>query len=107
MHLRVVFVLLTRPHRFALSTQKMTSDSRLGISICYVISMVGTIVVAFVPMDIGVSLPLLLVLIIVQFCCMIWYSLSYIPYGRATAKTCMKNMCGGGGAFERRGFLSL
>jgi hypothetical protein len=86
-----------RPHRFALSTQKMTSDSRLGISICYVISMVGTIVVAFVPMDIGVSLPLLLVLIIVQFCCMIWYSLSYIPYGRATAKTCMKNMCGGGG----------
>jgi len=59
--------------------------------------MIATLVVAFVPMDIGASLPLLLVLIIVQFCCMVWYTLSYIPYGRTTAKTCMRNTCCGTG----------
>ena len=75
----------------------MTKESRLVISIAYVLSMAATIVVAFINMrSEAARLVLLLLLVLVQFCCSIWYMLSYIPYGRATVKTCCRNSCAGG-----------
>ena len=72
---------------------KMFGKTRLWTSVVYLTSMVATILVCFVPMATGVRVPLLLVLVVVQFCAMVWYMLSYVPYGRSMAKNCVKKNC--------------
>ena len=73
--------------------RKMFDKTRRWTSVAYLTSMVATIVVCFIPMATGARVALLLVLVVVQFCSMIWYTLSYIPYGRSMAKNCVKKNC--------------
>lgn len=51
-------------------------------------------VVIFVPMPALLKLILLLLLTVTQFCASLWYTLSYIPYGRKTALRMIKNALG-------------
>jgi len=36
---------------------------------------------------------LILILVITQWCCLTWYCISYIPYGRSMARSCLKKIC--------------
>jgi len=66
----------------------MLNPTRIIASIIYVLALALTLVAAFV-LD---SKFLVLVAVIVQFCAIIWYCLSYIPFARQIAKT-MFNSC--------------
>jgi len=55
-------------------------------SIAYLIALGFSITVCFVPMPMGLKIGLLVLLLLVQLSANIWYTLSYIPYGRATAR---------------------
>jgi hypothetical protein len=67
----------------------MFKPIRAGATIVYLISMGTTLFFAF-KLQI---LPLVLVSMLVQFCAMIWYSASYIPYGRAMIQKCVGSVC--------------
>jgi len=66
----------------------MLSPTRIIASIIYVLALALTLVAAFVLE----SKFLVLVAVIVQFCAIVWYCLSYIPFARQIAKT-MFNSC--------------
>ncbi|OQS00636.1 hypothetical protein ACHHYP_03246 [Achlya hypogyna] len=59
----------------------------------YVLMIVLVLVVAILAPHLGL---LILLLVIIQFCAAVWYSASYIPYGRKMIKTlgskCFKSM---------------
>jgi hypothetical protein len=54
----------------------------------------ATLVVIFVPLPGAIKLVTLLLLTMTQFSASVWYSLSYIPYGRATALKALKRIVG-------------
>ena len=75
--------------------RKMTHPTRWGAALVYVFSMVATLVLAVLA---GANPPkpfrtnsgnagLIIIFIIIQFCSLLWYCLSYIPYGRCAPKT--------------------
>ena len=68
----------------------MFKKTRVVVTIVFLASMVATLVVAFVMQDTPSKRLIIMSLIILQFCAYIWYSLSYIPFGRALAKKCCK-----------------
>lgn len=64
--------------------KKMFSKTRIIATIIMIVALVMTLVAAFV-----VHKKLLtLLMVIIQFLAMTWYSLSYIPYARDAAKKC-------------------
>ncbi|GMH77222.1 hypothetical protein TL16_g07336 [Triparma laevis f. inornata] len=71
----------------------MTDEKRLIVTIVYVLSIIATLLVCFLNMPNGLRIALLITLLIIQFCALIWYTLSYIPYGRTMARTCLKKNC--------------
>lgn len=76
--------------------KSMSKDGRRFISVIYVLSLIVSLVVCFItfPKDLrALQGTIIILLLIIQFCSMIWYSLSYIPYGRATAKSCCLKNC--------------
>mmetsp|Transcript_34825 Transcript_34825/g.51775 ORF Transcript_34825/g.51775 Transcript_34825/m.51775 type:complete len:174 (+) Transcript_34825:118-639(+) len=60
---------------------KMFSETRKHATVAYLLSLVLTLVVAFIPPFWGQSL-LLLILLIIQYFAIGWYCLSYIPFAR-------------------------
>mmetsp|Transcript_33512 Transcript_33512/g.47588 ORF Transcript_33512/g.47588 Transcript_33512/m.47588 type:complete len:127 (+) Transcript_33512:135-515(+) len=61
----------------------MFQETRRIASIAYLISMVFTLVIAFVPMPSIIPKGLiLLILLLIQYVAIAWYCLSYIPYAR-------------------------
>ncbi|KAG0261314.1 hypothetical protein DFQ27_003062 [Actinomortierella ambigua] len=60
----------------------MFAPVRMIASIVYIVVMILTLIVAFTLE----SFILCLILCIVQFLALFWYSASYIPYGRAAIK---------------------
>ena len=64
----------------------MFDDKRYGTTITYLIALSVSIVVCFIPMKTGLKIGCLVVLLLIQMCANIWYTLSYIPYGRATVR---------------------
>jgi len=64
------------------------AKTRVGATIIYLVSMGATLFCAIFLH----SVLLTLICCIVQFCALLWYSLSYIPY----ARTLVKNMVGRG-----------
>ena len=68
--------------------------TRIAAFITYVSAMVGTLFCAlFLPslaphMSQGLLAGLVVICIIIQFCAMFWYRLSYIPFARRTCKAC-------------------
>jgi len=65
----------------------MMNPTRIIASLIYVGAMVLTMVAAFVLK----SQLLVLVAVIIQFCAIVWYCLSYIPFARQLAKTLFSN----------------
>jgi hypothetical protein len=64
----------------------MFDDKRYGTTVTYLIALSVSIVVCFIPMKTGLKITCLVVLLLIQMCANIWYTLSYIPYGRATVQ---------------------
>lgn len=65
--------------------KSMLDEKRRTATACYLLSMVATVTVAC---WLGSSAWLLvLALVALQWVALVWYSLSYIPYGRTVAKT--------------------
>eukprot|EP01119_Soliformovum_irregulare_P012079 TRINITY_DN3113_c0_g1_i9.p1 TRINITY_DN3113_c0_g1~~TRINITY_DN3113_c0_g1_i9.p1 ORF type:complete len:104 (-),score=5.22 TRINITY_DN3113_c0_g1_i9:218-529(-) len=65
----------------------MCNPTRLIATIIFLLAIAFTLVAALV-LHAGL---LVLVAVVIQFCALIWYGLSYIPFGR----TLMKNACAG------------
>lgn len=72
----------------------MFDDKRRQTSIVYLSCLGSTILVIFLPLPGPIKLIVLLMLMMTQFCASVWYSLSYIPYGRRTASRCLKRQLG-------------
>ena len=76
--------------------KNMSKEGRRVTSIVYVLSLLVTLVVCFLtfPDDLrALQALIIIVCLVLQFGAMVWYSLSYIPYGRATAKSCCVKYC--------------
>ena len=59
----------------------------------YLVFIALTLVLCFSP-DIPHRVGLVMLSVLSQFVALLWYSLSYIPYGRSIALSCCKRMCG-------------
>ena len=70
--------------------RNMTSSTRWIAALIYVVAMALTFVSCFVFKAKGGAL-IVLICIIVQFCAMAWYALSYIPFGRKLFKSCLRS----------------
>ncbi|KAJ9466148.1 putative vesicle transport protein SFT2B-like [Diplonema papillatum] len=71
---------------FQKQAQTMFHEKRRVTSSVYLLSMIGTIVVAVLTHKVLLAV----LLCIIQYCALIWYGLSYIPYGRDIALKIMK-----------------
>jgi hypothetical protein len=72
----------------------MFDDKRRTTSIVYLSCLAANLTTIFLPLPGPLKLILLLLLMMTQLCASIWYSLSYIPYGRRTASRCLKRQLG-------------
>jgi len=72
----------------------MFHDTRRVTSIVYLSCLATSLVIIFIPLPGTIKLVVLLSLTMTQFCASLWYSLSYIPYGRRTALRMMKSTLG-------------
>ena len=67
--------------------KNMMKPYRAVISLVYLSSIIATVVIGIVLSD---SSIVVFILAACQFCAMVWYALSYIPFG-----TCLKSCCCG------------
>jgi hypothetical protein len=65
----------------------MTKPHRLVCTIVYLASMVMTLINNFVIH----STILMIIFVVIQLCALVWYTLSYIPGGRACCLRCLKS----------------
>lgn len=72
----------------------MMDEKRKTTAIVYVSCLLLTIIVVFLPIEQVIKLTLLLLFIFIQICAQVWYTLSYIPLGRRTAKKAFRNIFG-------------
>ena len=66
----------------------MCKKYRALTSAIFVVAMICTLVVAFVSMNKALQMILVLFFVAVQVVALIWYSLSFIPYGRSMCYQC-------------------
>jgi len=69
--------------------KSMFAPVRAVATVVYLLSIVLTLVVVFRVGNVG----LVFLCMLFQFAAMVWYVLSYIPYGRTMLKGCVGNMC--------------
>ena len=74
--------------------KNMMDEKRKTTSIVYISCIVSTLVLVFIPIEQVIKLTLLILLIIIQLCAQVWYTLSYIPLGRRAAKRTFRNVFG-------------
>jgi len=71
--------------------QNMFAKKRRLATVVYFTMMLATLLVAVLSgVPPGARLPLVVLCMVLQVLAMIWYSLSYIPFGRDLAKKCCK-----------------
>ena len=70
--------------------RNMTSATRWIAALVYVSAMAVTLVACFLIKGNGGGI-IVLACVIVQFCAMFWYALSYIPYGRRMFSACLRS----------------
>ncbi|TYZ64834.1 hypothetical protein PybrP1_010983 [[Pythium] brassicae (nom. inval.)] len=75
----------------------MMKPVRRVAAIIYLSMIVVVLVVAIAVPHLG---GLVLLLVFIQFVAAVWYSASYIPYGRKILTGICKKTCGGGASFE-------
>mmetsp|Transcript_3058 Transcript_3058/g.6769 ORF Transcript_3058/g.6769 Transcript_3058/m.6769 type:complete len:263 (+) Transcript_3058:22-810(+) len=90
--------------------RNMFDERRKMVSIVYLSCLASTLIVVFIPLFYAAKLIILIALLITQCGANVWYSLSYVPYGRKTALRLARrhlglNTTGGGG--EGGGFMGL
>ena len=75
--------------------KSMFHETRKVTAIVYLSTILVTIVLCFIPIVINSSVRLLvlMLLLLAQFFAYLWYSLSYIPFGRKTVKAWLKKVC--------------
>jgi hypothetical protein len=71
----------------------MFAEKRRGSTIAYLLLIVLTLTLCFAP-NVPSRTGLVLLSVCCQFLALIWYTLSYIPFGRKIALSCCKKMCG-------------
>jgi hypothetical protein len=71
----------------------MMKPTRMIVSIVLVASMAMSLISALI---FGSKL-LVIIFTAIQFCSLVWYVLSYIPYGRQMCTNCLKSCCCGAG----------
>jgi Got1/Sft2-like family len=64
--------------------QRMFDETRRHTSIVYLSCLGLTLLIVFLPIPRSPKLILLILCMLVQFAASVWYTLSYIPYGRRT-----------------------
>jgi len=69
--------------------KKMFEKTRIIATIVFLLSIVATMVVAFVVQNSG---ALVLVCVVIQFLAFTWYSLSFIPFARDAVIGCCKSI---------------
>lgn len=74
--------------------KNMFDEKRSLSAIIYLSCLGGTLGVVFIPMPWALKLGLLVSLIVTQCGANVWYSLSYVPYGRRTALRMIKRYLG-------------
>eukprot|EP00762_Andalucia_godoyi_P007473 ANDGO_07847.mRNA.1 Protein transport protein SFT2 len=67
--------------------RKMMAPTRLGATVVYVVSLGLTLYCALVLHSSGLTL----VCLVIQIAAMIWYALSYVPFGRQLCTMCCEN----------------
>mmetsp|Transcript_4616 Transcript_4616/g.6954 ORF Transcript_4616/g.6954 Transcript_4616/m.6954 type:complete len:252 (-) Transcript_4616:148-903(-) len=72
--------------------KSMFDEKRWLTSTVYLVSLTCSIAICFIPIPTGPKIGLLVLLLLVQMSASLWYTLSYIPYGRATAKRMLRSV---------------
>eukprot|EP00985_Skeletonema_marinoi_P000951 scaffold379_cov108-Skeletonema_marinoi.AAC.2 len=75
--------------------KNMFDDKRKTTSIIYLSTLGTSIVVCFIPLPALPKMGVLVLLLLVQMCASLWYTLSYVPYGRATARRMLRSVMSG------------
>ena len=75
--------------------KNMFDEKRRTTSIIYLSTLGTSIVVCFIPLPALAKMGVLVLLLLVQMCASLWYTLSYVPYGRATAKRMLRSFLSG------------
>ena len=73
--------------------KRMFKQVRFVATLLYLGSLAGTIVFCFFYEKKWWHKLLLISLIVLQFCCLFWYTLSYIPFGRTICKKICCAIC--------------
>eukprot|EP00571_Detonula_confervacea_P007253 CAMPEP_0172330950 /NCGR_PEP_ID=MMETSP1058-20130122/61669_1 /TAXON_ID=83371 /ORGANISM="Detonula confervacea, Strain CCMP 353" /LENGTH=202 /DNA_ID=CAMNT_0013048187 /DNA_START=1057 /DNA_END=1665 /DNA_ORIENTATION=- len=73
----------------------MFDEKRRATSITYLVSLACSIAVCFIPIPTGPKIGMLVLLLLVQMLASLWYTLSYVPYGRAGAKRMLRSLVSG------------
>mmetsp|Transcript_286 Transcript_286/g.407 ORF Transcript_286/g.407 Transcript_286/m.407 type:complete len:89 (+) Transcript_286:111-377(+) len=74
--------------------KNMFDKKRKVVTIVYLSTLFTSIVICFITFNQDIKLAVLVLLLMVQVCASIWYSLSYIPFARRAVKKCFKNSIG-------------
>mmetsp|Transcript_27126 Transcript_27126/g.39725 ORF Transcript_27126/g.39725 Transcript_27126/m.39725 type:complete len:189 (-) Transcript_27126:230-796(-) len=74
--------------------KNMMDDKRKFSALLYVSCLVGTMIFVFLPLEHLLKLSVLVLLLLVQLSALVWYNLSYIPFGRRTFCRCFKKTVG-------------
>lgn len=73
--------------------QTMFHSKRRVSALVYLVFIGFTLALCFSP-RVPHRVALVLVCVTTQFLALVWYTLSYVPYGRSIARSCCKRMCG-------------
>jgi len=74
--------------------KNMFDKTRKWTTIVFLSTMIITLITCFVPMDSSAKLFTLILLLLIQLCASLWYSLSYIPFARRAVKKFLKSAVG-------------
>eukprot|EP00158_Paraphelidium_tribonemae_P010045 Partr_v1_DN3028_c0_g1_i1_m24237 putative SFT2 domain containing len=75
---------------FLTQLKAMCAAKRIIATILYVVSLIGTLLAVFLIPNAGAKFFVAILCILIQFCCLVWYTASYIPF----AQQFLKGMCG-------------
>ena len=75
--------------------KSMFDEKRRTTSIVYLSTLSTSIVVCFIPLPALVKMGVLVLLLLVQMGASLWYTLSYVPYGRAGARRMLNSLLSG------------
>jgi len=75
--------------------KNMFDEKRRTTSIIYLSTLSTSILVCFIPLPAAAKMGVLVLLLLVQMSASLWYTLSYVPYGRATARRMLRSVLSG------------